>query len=239
MLLKTCFNTLKSTCIDLKTQYGLLTVLIFLGRGTGVSAVPVGVPLVFSAAGWGGVPTGACWLGDGESWGRGWGWDWGWGWGWGGGGGCVWGLCRVSPCGCLGVGSAVPGLGGMSESCGFGGRSLSWGLGGRSPSWGLGGRSESWGLGGSSPGLGGSSDGWGLGGRSASWGRSARGAFWGGSAAGGDFWKTSGGRLGLSIDGWWMVSIFRNATGERSVWITLPFNSLYQNKAGQRCTFLR
>lgn len=36
------------------------TVLIFLGRGTGVSAVPAGVPLVSSAAGWDGVPIFAC-----------------------------------------------------------------------------------------------------------------------------------------------------------------------------------
>lgn len=205
--------------------------LIFLGSGTGVSAVPAGVPLMSSAACCMGVPIVACWLGDGESCGWGCGWGWGWGWVWGGGGGCVWGLCTVSPGGGLGADSAVPGLGGMSERWGLGGRSLSWGLGGRSPSWGLGGRSESCGFGGSSPGLGGSSDGCGFGGRSPGWGLSARGVFCRVSVAGGDFWKTSGGWLDLSIDGWCMVSIFRNATGESNIYfLNTFFNSTANTK---------
>lgn len=214
--------------ISFKVQYlkncKTHTVLIFLGRGIGVSAVPAGVPLVSSAAGWEGVPIFACWLGDGES--RGCGCGCGWTCGWGGGGGCVCGRCTVSAGGGLGADSAVPGFGGMSARWGFGGRSLSWGLGGRSPSWGLGGRSESCGFGGSSPGLGGSSDGCGLGGRSPSWGLSARGVFCGVSVAGGDFWKTSGGWLGLSIDGWCMVSIFRNATGENDAHLISSFSCL-------------
>lgn len=165
----------------------------------GVSGPDAGLPLVSSVYWVSCVDGSACWLVSGMSWGS--------------------GLWATSPGGLLCAGSGTPCLGmERSESSGFGGRSLSWGLGGRSPSWGFGGRSKSCGFGGSSPGLGGNSETWGLGWRSPGWSLSGRETFCGVSDPGGDFWNStgSGGWLGLSTDGWWIVSVLRRTTKDKS-----------------------
>ena len=138
------------TCLGFRAP---LTVLIFLGSGTGVSG-RVGVRSLVSSdtcLGTFGDRSTGCDLGASS------------------GGG--WALGEASP---------VWGFASSSPSCGLGGRSFTWGMGGKSASWGLGGRSPSCGLGGSSPGLGGKSPMGGLGASSVGFGgRSLGGGFCG------------------------------------------------------------
>lgn len=132
-------------------------------------------------------------------------------------------------------------LANSSPSWGFGGRSFICGFGGKSPSCGFGGKSPSWGFGGSSPGFGGKSPTWGF------WVNS-RGRGFGGKSPGcgfcgismdsEGFWNISMCWWDLSIERWWLVSIFLSATKtkkQKNIFHTL--NILILKKLGihQNC----